>query len=342
MSLKVYNDTHCGVIRSAGTTPRTQWELRQWNLDLFESLFVHAAHDDVMILGDLFDTFSVPLNDFWRVYQTLADWLEHGHRDQVLYLVAGNHDLSKTSTTMSSFHLLVQLLKSRYGAQVVGVLEPTMTPYGYVIPHLPNQDLFDAALLEVPDFAGTLFLHCNYDNNFAAESDQSLNLTKEQAEKVPVKHIVIAHEHQTKVVGNRIFIPGNQLPTSVADWLGTDRKSYLQIEQDKEPALVPWLEPAGIFERVNWREPEIVSAKFVRLEGEASAEEAQEVVETVARYRQQSQALVVTNAVRIQAGADAGHFADSLETIRAFDVLAALKGLLEPKEFALVDEALKK
>lgn len=339
MSLKVYNDTHCGVIRSAGTTPRTQWELRQWNLDLFESLFIHAPHEDVMILGDLFDTFSVPLNDFWRVYQTLYAWLDQ-HPGQVLYLVAGNHDLSKTSTTMSSFHLLCSMLGHLF-MNVKVILAPTEIPYGYVIPHLPNQDLFDAALAEVPE-CETLFLHCNYDNNFAAESDQSLNLTKEQAAKVPVKYIVIAHEHQTKVVGNRVFLPGNQLPTSVADWLGTDRKSYLQIEQGKEPALVPWLEPAGIFERVNWREPEIVSAKFVRLEGEASAEEAQEVVETVARYRQQSQALVVTNAVRIQAGVDAGHFADSLETIRAFDVLAALKGLLEPKEFALVEEALKK
>lgn len=339
MSLKVYNDTHCGVIRSSGTTPRTQWELRQWNLDLFESLFVQAPHDDVMILGDLFDTFSVPLNDFWRVYQVLSYWLERNPQ-ATLYLVAGNHDLSKTSTTMSSFHLLCAMLEHQY-PNVRAVLEPMMTPYGYVIPHLPNQDLFDAALAKVPE-CETLFLHCNYDNNFAAESDQSLNLTKEQAEQVPAKYIVIAHEHQTKVVGKRIFIPGNQLPTSVADWLGTDKKSYLQVEQGKEPALVPWLEPAGIFECVDWREPELVSAKFVRLEGTASAEEAQEVVEAVARYRQQSQALVVTNAVRIQAGADAGHFADSLETIRAFDVLAALKDLLEPKEFALIEEALKK
>lgn len=337
--LKVYNDTHCGVIRSAGTTPRTQWELRQWNLGLFASLFEHASHDDVIILGDLFDTFSVPLNDFWQVYQVLANWLER-NRHLTLYLVAGNHDLSKTSTTMSSFHLLCAMLKHQY-MNVEVILQPTEVPYGYVIPHLPNQDLFDAALAEVPE-CEALFLHCNYDNNFAAESDQSLNLTKEQAEKVPAKYIVIAHEHQTKVVGNRIFIPGNQLPTSVADWLGTDKKSYLQMKQDKEPALVSWLEPAGIFERVNWKEPELVSAKFVRLEGTATAEEAQEVVEAVARYRQQSQALVVTNAVRIQAGAEAGHFADSLETIRAFDVLAALKELLEPKEFALVEEALQK
>lgn len=337
--LTIFNDTHCGAIRSAGTTPRTQWELRQWNLDLFGSLLNSADDSDIMYLGDLFDTFSVPLSDFWGVYKLLDNWLAR-HPNRKMYLVAGNHDLSKTSTTMSSFHLLGGIL-SQHHAGVQIITEPCGIRYGYVIPHLPNQDLFDAALAEVPE-CETLFLHCNYDNNFAAESDQSLNLTKEQAGKVPVKYIVIAHEHQTKVVGNRIFIPGNQLPTSVADWLGTDRKSYLQIEQGKEPALVSWLEPAGIFERVNWREPEIVSAKFVRLEGEASAEEAQEVVETVARYRQQSQALVVTNAVRIQAGADAGHFADSLETIRAFDVLAALKELLEPKEFALVEEALQK
>lgn len=336
--LDVFNDTHCGAIRSAGTTPRTQWELRQWNLELFSTL-LNSSDNDIMYLGDLFDTFSVPLSDFWGVYRLLDNWLAR-HPNRKMYLVAGNHDLSKTSTTMSSFHLLGGIL-SQHHAGVQVITEPCGIRYGYVIPHLPNQDLFDAALANVPA-CDNLFLHCNYDNNFAAQSDQSLNLTAAQAAALPVEYIVIAHEHQTRTIGKKVFIPGNQIPTSVADWLGTDMKRFVQIDRGCAPSLVPCLEPTGIFERVDWREPEMVVAKFIRLEGSASAEEAQEVIETVARYRQQSQALVVTNAVRIQAGDSASSFADSLETIKAFDVLAALKELLEEREFNLVQEALGK
>ena len=45
--------------------------------------------------------------------------------------------------------------------------------------------------------ANTLFLHCNYDNNFAVESDQSLNLSADVAATLWIAdHILIAHEHQ--------------------------------------------------------------------------------------------------------------------------------------------------
>ena len=59
-----------------------------------------------MILGDLFDAHDVASGMCLTHFTLLNNWLVE-HPAATLYLVAGNHDLSKTSTTFSSFELLV-------------------------------------------------------------------------------------------------------------------------------------------------------------------------------------------------------------------------------------------
>lgn len=280
-----------------------------------------------MFLGDLFDTYEVGVWDFLQVHNMLVDWLSR--RTGMLYLVAGNHDLSKTSNVLGSFDLLCSLLGARAPNRVYVIKQPSMTEYGYVIPHLPNQAAFDAALAEVPACAA-LFLHCNYDNKFAAQSDQSLNISKEQVDTCPAERIIIAHEHQQKASG-KVLIPGNQIATSVSDWLGADAK-YRTVINTNGVHLQKVADIDSEYTQQPWNSPQITDHKFVRMVGEATAEQAAEVVNAVAKFRAASLALVVTNGVNIGTMDGLGDFSTSLESVRAFDVWRALGEVLESGE----------
>lgn len=339
--LTVLNDLHIGVQRSSGTTPLTQWKLRQSVIAQANEL-IREVDSDLMILGDLFDTHFVPFHDWLAAWQILDTWLTR-HRDRTLYLVAGNHDLSKTSTTIGSFQALGRVLSEKH-FNVVVVLEPQEVPHGYIVPHLPNQALFDQALSEVPMHSRALFLHCNYDNNFAVQADQSLNLSADAAEEFTAHgmHIVIGHEHQTRLFGKQIWIPGNQIATSVSDCMGTDVKRKLIIN-NSQPHFEPVCPVTNLLTRMDWRELAPVITPFIRVEGTAKSDEAADVVARISKYRSGSDALVITNAVKIEVeGGLAEKFAVSLESAKAFDVMAALKQCLTDEEFTIVSELKRK
>lgn len=332
MTLRIISDVHSGAEHSGGATLASRWALRQYILTEFEKLMPEDC--DLMILGDLFDSHEVSLYDFWGVYQILTNWLDKGH---TLYNVIGNHDRSKTSNVMSSFDLLSELLNSDKGqfnslgqenGSVIIITEPTMTPYGYVIPHLANQSLFDAALAKVPE-CETLYLHCNYANPFAATSDQSLNLSKLQAQNCKAEKIIIAHEHCKKSDG-KVLLPGNQIPTSVSDWLGCDAKYYYQ------DGLVTVRQKVTDYIEMPWDVLVPTDHKFVRVVGNATADQASQVVTKIAKFRGVSNAFVVSNAVNIESMAGLGDFNTTLESMQAFDCWAALQEVLAPEEVILL------
>lgn len=282
-----------------------------------------------MFLGDLFDSYEAPVWDVLQVYSILAKW-KANHPDNYLYLVAGNHDLSKTSNVLGSFDMLAALLEDRFFDTVQVVKEPLDSAYGYIIPHLPNQAAFDAALAKVPE-RKFLFLHCNYDNNFAAQSDQSLNITKEQVDALPVQQVIIAHEHQVKSVG-KVLLPGNQIATSISDWQGCTAKFKVVVVADEAASLVKVASRDEQYVEHLWTDPQVTDHKFVRLVGAATAEQAPDVVNAVARFRASSPALVVGNGVQIATADGLGDFAASLESVQAFDVWSALSDVLETAE----------
>lgn len=334
--LTVINDLHLGVSRSAGTTPASQQELRAGLLAGFRQLLLQTGHQDLMILGDLFDTERVPEADLYDAFLSLHSWLTVSE-GSTLYLVAGNHDLSKSSDKFSSFQLLGRFLTAFWGKRIQVVEQPLMTPYGYIIPHLPNQALFDLELSRVPR-CNTLFLHCNYDNNFAVESDQSLNLSADVADTLDCSHILIAHEHQMRKIGTRVLIPGNQLPSSVSDCLRTDAKYYTEVSMGGAPDLIKLADVQDVLlSRQDWKDLQVNSCPFVRVEGHATPDEAASVVERISRYRASSPALVVSNAVEIESQDASEDFAKTLESVKVFDVLAALKEILSADEFAVVE-----
>ena len=324
--LTILNDLHIGAIRTGGTTPRSAYALRGYLLEQFETL-LGKTNSDLMILGDLFDTGSVPLPDLLATYRALDKWLALGHK---LYLVAGNHDLSRNSAAMSSFQFLSQLLQGR----AVSILEPTLTPYGYVIPHVANQDLFNSALEGMPE-ADVLFVHCNYNNDFAQESDHSLNMSRDQARAAPVKHIVFGHEHNTRTkLAGKVVIPGNQVSSSVSDCLAGEVKQLTTVA-GSTVTLIP-VEHQPKYEEVDWRTPQS-EAQFIRVTGTATAEEAPDAVSKVSRLRQSSEAFVVTNAIEVLGDALDEKFAASLAEVQAFDVLQALKDLLTADEVKILE-----
>ncbi len=98
--LTVINDTHLGAQRRAGTTPASAQALTQFTEQQFIEL-LDGARGDLLILGDLFDTYNVPLRTVLFAFFELSRWLDM-NEGFTLHLVPGNHDLSKDSSKMSS------------------------------------------------------------------------------------------------------------------------------------------------------------------------------------------------------------------------------------------------
>jgi DNA repair exonuclease SbcCD nuclease subunit len=325
------SDLHIGAIRSAGTTPTTQYELRKHLLSKFNALLPETG--DLLINGDLFDTNNIPISDVLQTYIILNEWLTR-HPDSKLYNSTGNHDASKTSTVLSSFQFLGKLLKLAHPDRYIHVEEPMMTPHGYIIPHLRNQDLFDLALAKVPE-CNFLFVHANYDNGFAAQSDQSLNISRDQAEASKARIIVFGHEHHKRLAG-KVVIPGNQIASSVSDWLSPQNKGYVTIVDGKLQYNIS-ANREQEFAELDWRTLEVTDHKFIRVTGDATAEEASEVVNAINKLRKTSEAFVITNAVQISTGAIKVDFDSTLANVQSFSVMSAIKELLTDEENAVLD-----
>ena len=76
----------------------------------------------------------------------------------------------------------------------------------------------------------------------------------------------------------------------------------------------------------------------MRITGDATAEQAVDVVNVVARFRQNAEnVLVAGNAVKVAGQVVFDEMAiDSTEAIKAFDVLGAIYSQLEPREIEIV------
>ena len=332
--LTILNDSHIGVNRSAGTTPTSQVELRNYIRAEFKRLL--PAEGDLMVLGDLFDTNNVPLGEVFETFKILNTWLTE-NPDSRFYNVAGNHDLSKTTTVLSSFQFLGNLLSMTHPDQYMHIEKPCDTYYGYVIPHLRNQELFDHELSKVPE-CDYLFLHVNVDNHFAAQSDQSLNISLQQLQEVKAKTVVCGHEHHFREIA-KVVLPGNQVASSVADWAGEEDKSYLTLDNGKLSRHT-CSRKSEQFVDVNWKELKVTDHKFVRVSGKASAEEVSSAITAINKLRAEHPAFVITNAVSTvsEDGSTTEIFSKSLESVQRFSVIDALKKILDKDELEVLEK----
>jgi DNA repair exonuclease SbcCD nuclease subunit len=357
------NDIHLGVLRSSGTTPASADALRA-NLQMsLRELMLNHLDKHIVINGDLFDTFNVPLSDVFEFYRTAMSWLFHTPDHCKLVLGRGNHDWSKDSSKLSSFDFIASLLRTALPERVIVVTEPQeVFPGVYMIPHMPNQDLFNLELERIPEDAGMVLVHANYDNNFAVEADHSLNLSHQQAVKIigpsgeyAERFIVFGHEHQAKnALAGHVMITGNQWPSSVADCQhNPDGCKYAHVFRPNAEVPFTWTvdklltwDSSRSFQEQTWDNLAIadIDIDFTRVCGTAAPEHSADALKAIADFRKRSTGYVVTNAVKVEGINDMEELKVSMEEIKTFDVLgylfenltaeqgAAVKGLLEDKE----------
>lgn len=346
----IINDLHLGVSRVAGTTPESAAWLRRYLHDAFARL-LDLGCDRVIINGDLTDQFDIPLSEAIDIYAALDAFMAEGG-DREVILACGNHDLSKDSSKLGTVQFVGSLLEMKYPGRFGLVAQPAAADDEfYIIPHVVNQDRFDLALEGVPDGVKYLFLHCNYDNKFAAEAEHSLNLSREQAKDLTARGItvVLGHEHQGRTAWKgKLVVVGNQVPSSVSDCMAhgdgqLDGKKYAMVIDDKGHRMVETWQQAGNFALVDWQDlPKFTGEhKFVRVTGNAEAAEAADVIKAIANFRKTSKAFVVTNAVKVAQLEDADGLDVSVEDVRALDVIGMLMESLTEEQAAVVRQLME-
>ena len=344
----ILNDLHLGVTRSGGTTPQSQTALRDYLRTCLVLCLEDHAGQHVVINGDLFDSFQVETSEVIAAHKIFSRHLE---REGRLTLIMGNHDASAKGDKVSSFHLLAHILEST-DPDSVDVVDHTrgfsfIGDGVFAISHCMNQALFDLELAKAAKHEGEgrhLLLHCNYKNGFAENSDHSLNINDEQVGALMRAGwtLVLGHEHQGYTLrGGRVIVVGNQFPSSVADCIGDPEKHLLVIDGGHE-FVCTWDAPNSYIE-ADWRnlaDIENYQYNFIRVVGNATALEAAAVIKAVSQLRQRSDAYVITNSVKVE-GQDMTMNTESIESIKAFDVLSAIYSELNEREIETVKELMK-
>ena len=330
--LLVINDVHLGVQRTAGTTPASAQALRDALQNALRVTLTSCKGHDVLINGDLFDGYNVPMTDVLEFIDTAREFAANRGR---LYLARGNHDISRDSTRLSSFDFVCAILERMLAEQVVVIQQPTaVSPTRYVVPHAPNQDIFDDWLSKVPDDQ-IVFLHANCMNNFAQHSDHSLNVSEEQIQALLKRgcRLVFAHEHQQRnLFEGRVVVVGNQWPSSVADCLGNSEKRLLVVSQDDKFLFDKTWSASESYAEVDWHDlPYSGSASIIRVVGSASSQEAADAMSAIAKARQKSDAFVIGNAVVVEGVEVGDQIQASVEAVQGFDVLSFLLDKLSPE-----------
>lgn len=346
----VISDLHLGVVRSGGTTPQSQQALRDYLRDSLADLLDQHQGEHVVINGDFFETFQVDTSEMIKAYEILVKHMATGP----LTMIMGNHDASEKAGRVSSWHTLCYFLREAAADRYFRMIDHTdgfchVTGKAYAISHCMNQSLFDLEIEKAAAKDGTgsyLLLHANYKNGFAENSDHSLNINDEQVGALMRAGwmLVLGHEHQGyELRGGRVIVVGNQYPSSVADCLGDEVKNALVIDDKGHRYVQTWSSRDHYIEK-DWTEIYTLMPdefKFIRVVGEAKAEQAADVIKAVSSMRQNSSAFVITNAVKTEGADMVSDMADhSIESIKAFDVVGAILSELNEDEQKCVKELL--
>jgi predicted phosphodiesterase len=262
-----------------------------------------------------------------------------------LALVRGNHDWKPSGENRySSFDLITSILKQHFPEQVTVASTVTEWKQFVLVPHLANSDILNLEISKLKDVSNKVVVfHANVGNFFAAETQHSLNLTMEQVEDLVSRDnlVIFGHEHQYRsLVSGRCVVLGNTAPSSIADCIGSPFK-YAAIVSGTEYELIPAWDHLNSYIEADWRDlTNIDGYNFIRVVGNATALEAAAVIKAVSQLRQRSEAFVITNSVRVE-GQDMTMNTESIESIKAFDVMGAIYAELNEREIETVKELMK-
>lgn len=345
----VINDVHIGFRRTGGTTPESQEALRSYLFSEFATFLNMAKGQELAIVGDLFDDFEIAPRDWLQTYGLLSDFLDNGG---VLILVAGNHDWAPRANRVSCFEMLAKVLQSQFANVVlVGIDQVYKHGQTTFVAHCSNQDIFEAKLKEVWEeckAGDRIFLHANFDNNFAAQSDHSLNVSRELAKSF-ISHgatLIFAHEHQHRTsFAEEVLVLGNQWPTSIIDCLGNDEKWGYDF-QGSVSKISTWTRNGSYgYREFDWREiPPTLPEGFVRITGKASSGEASEVIDVIAKLRRSAlpTTFVIGNAVKVEGLIEVEQLPDQFEAAKRFDVMEFISQHMDAAEMKAINELLEK
>ena len=312
MTMLLLNDLHFGIKRG----PKFQ----EFQLEMLDSI-LEDNDDDLLIVGDLFDTHQID----YELLRTLTRRL----RGRKVMLMLGNHDIAKDRGQLDAARFLAWMLP---GSTLVEA--PTEIGDIALIPHMANQEEFDTAITIASKRSTTLIAHCNFDNFFATAQDHSLNLTPEQAKLFDM--VILGHEHVKRHVGN-VHVLGSPWPCNIQE---AEHDHYVhRFDMDRVlTAHEVW--DKHDFEAMDWRDLRETGASFIRVVGEATAEEAAEVIQRVAAFKKVSDALMITNSVQV-GELDLGELLESAESLDTFDPIAALMSALPEKYRKRLEEILE-
>ena len=353
MRLLAVSDLHLGVNRTGGTTQETLATLRAYAHSKHRSLLQLAVTnncDSVLVNGDLCDSYNVPLSEALEIY-AVADCFLSDHPDKSLAWATGNHDLSKDSSRLGTVSFIGAVLGMKYPSRFRLIAKPEVLSTGvYVIPHVANQDLFQLEIDRIPPGVHTVFLHANFDSEFAMQADHSLNLSREQAKKLKAKGIrmIFGHEHQQReALSGSVLVVGNQFSQSVADCLANTSKRALILDGADVSFVQTWTanDADGWYTEVDWKELADVEEEgrgFIRVVGDATVAESSDAIKAIATFRQRSKSFVVTNAVKVESLESLEELAESIEDVRSVNVVELLMELLDPKEREVVQSLFEK
>lgn len=354
MTYWVFNDLHLGVRRVSGTTAEGALKLKSWLMEKFEEDLLGRVADGehVIINGDLIDSYRIPLADLLEIYEILRSFLGT-HPNSHVYLALGNHDLSKDSTQIGGVEFLGNVLYDVVDDRLHLVEQPMLVDgHIYIIPHLVNQEAFDAAIEAVPAAANYVLLHCNYDNHFAEQADHSLNLSREQALALVTagKTLILGHEHQARdLMDDNLIIVGNQYPTSVSDCLSPRdsdgaTKRCIKIEPDGITQVDTWKaeDEFGFTELSISEGPWDTTLKgFARMTGKVPAEGAYKALSALGALLREGQYFVLTNAIEVERiETDANQALQGVKDVRQIKVMDLLMDLLTEEQKQVVKEVM--
>lgn len=356
----ILNDLHLSANRVSGTTPASREALRSYIFEQFSVLLREADGNDLCLLGDIFDGYEIAPRDWLQTYLMLSEWCDNNPTKD-LYLVAGNHDTSSKGDKVSSFETLSAVLLKQFSEEqvhVVGIDEYVLVdknlnhPRFHIVAHHRNQDVFDLHLnkvLEAVQPGDFVLLHANYHNKWAEQADHSLNVSEDAALKFTEKGVTLihAHEHQSRTEiphgtpahGGTVVCLGNQIVTSISDCLGSDRKFFWELKDGRLQKQVCWTHGGEFgYQALDWQHLDEASesAKFIRIVGDATNAEAAEVIDAIHKFRQRSQAFVVTNAVKIDGIAEMGDLPETFSAAAKFDVMEFVYKQLDEAEAGVI------